>query len=134
MAATPLELVQRSYDHFRATGSFDDGLVSPDYIWDMSTFAGWPEQQVYHGPAGARQFIEEWTAPFDEWSLEQEEALEGSDGRVVVISRQRGRHRTTGMPVDMRLAQVFTVAGGRLVRMEMYADPDEALALVGEKA
>ena len=134
MAATALEIVQRSYDYFRATGAFDNGLVSPDYIWDMSTFAGWPEQQVYHGPEGARQFIAEWTAPFDEWSLEQEEAIEGPDGRVVMISRQHGRHRTTGMPVDMRLAQVFTVSDGVLVRMQMYADPDEALAAVGLKA
>ena len=131
MAASPLELVQRSWAHFLATGNFDDELVSPDYVWDMSTFSGWPEQQVYHGREGAQQFIADWTAPFDDWSLEQEEAIDAGDGRVVVISRQHGRHRLTGMPVDMRLAQVFTVEDGVLLRMEMYADADEALAAVG---
>jgi hypothetical protein len=35
------------------------------------------------------------------------------------------------MLVDMYFAQVFTVREGKQMRMEMYADPDEALKAVG---
>ena len=35
------------------------------------------------------------------------------------------------MPVDMLLAQVFTLRDGLQTRMEMYADPAEALKAVG---
>ena len=37
----------------------------------------------------------------------------------------------TGLPVEMHFAQVWTVRDGRQTRMEMYADPDEALRAVG---
>jgi ketosteroid isomerase-like protein len=43
----------------------------------------------------------------------------------------RGRSKTTGLPVDMSFAQVFTVRDGKQTRMEMYADPAEALKAVG---
>jgi hypothetical protein len=26
-----------------------DELATPDFVWDMSNFHGWPEQQVYEG-------------------------------------------------------------------------------------
>jgi ketosteroid isomerase-like protein len=63
MPSEALELVQRGYAHFRATGDFLDEIMAPDYVWDMSTFEGWPEQQLYHGVEGARQFMATWTAP-----------------------------------------------------------------------
>jgi ketosteroid isomerase-like protein len=131
MASEALDVVQRSYEYFRQTGTFDDALMSADYVWDMSTFEGWPEQQVYHGVEGARQFIAEWTAPFDEWQIDQEDVIDAGGGKVVAVMRQRGRHRLTGMPVDMLIAQVFTVRDGLMIRMEMYSDPAEALAAVG---
>jgi ketosteroid isomerase-like protein len=48
-----------------------------------------------------------------------------------VIVRQHGRAKTTGMPVDMTFTQVFTVRHGKQVRMQMYADPSEALEAAG---
>ena len=51
--------------------------------------------------------------------------------RVVGIVEQRGRARFTGLPVNMRFGQVFTLRDGKQVRMEMYADPDEALKAAG---
>src|SRR6478736_5097755 len=105
--------------------------MAPDYVWDMSTFAGWPEQQLYHGVDGARQFLADWRAPFDKWGLHDHELIDAGGDHVVAISRQRARHRTTGMAVDMVIAQVFTIRDGLQTRMQMYADPDEALAAVG---
>jgi ketosteroid isomerase-like protein len=57
--------------------------------------------------------------------------IDAGGGKVVAILRQRGRHRTTGMPVDMVLAQVFTIENGLQRRMQMYATPEAALAAVG---
>ena len=45
--------------------------------------------------------------------------------------RQSGRARSTGVRVDMRFAQVYTLRDGRQIRMEMYADPAEAFDAVG---
>jgi ketosteroid isomerase-like protein len=35
------------------------------------------------------------------------------------------------MPVDMDLAQVWTIRDGKEFRMEMYANPEEALEAAG---
>ncbi len=33
---------------------------APDFVWDMSKFRGWPEQQTYEGMEGARAFMRDW--------------------------------------------------------------------------
>ena len=51
--------------------------------------------------------------------------------KVVVILNQRGRSKATGIPVDMRFAQVWTLRDGQGVRMQLYASVEEALEAVG---
>ncbi len=97
----------------------------------MSKFRVWPEQQLYEGLEGARAFIRDWTAGFDDWEIEVVALHDAGGDKVVGVLRQRVRSKTTGLPVDMLYAQVFTIRDGRQTRMEMYADPDEALKAVG---
>ena len=47
--------------------------------------------------------------------------------RVVAIVNQRARSKTTGIPVDMRFAQVWSLRDGLAFRMQMYASVEEAL-------
>jgi len=51
------EVVRRGYELFQATGQFQADIA--DFVWDMSNFLGWPEQQIYKGVEGARSFLEE---------------------------------------------------------------------------
>jgi ketosteroid isomerase-like protein len=96
----------------------------------MSTFRGWPEQLTYRGIEGARQFIAEWTEAWDDWELEVEDYIDAGK-RVVVLLRQRGRSKATGVPVEMRLGQVWTLRDEQQIRMQMYASPEEALEAAG---
>jgi ketosteroid isomerase-like protein len=125
-----MEIVRRGWEHFLATGELLEGLLAPGFVWDMSTFRGWPEQAQYEGPEGVSGFLRDWTEAFEDWTIEVE-ALHDAGEKVVSICRQRGRAKTTGLPVDMLLAMVFTVRDGFETRMEMYADPAEALKAVG---
>jgi ketosteroid isomerase-like protein len=47
------------------------------------------------------------------------------------VLRQHGISKATGLPVEMTFGQVWTVRDGRESRIEMYADPAEALAAAG---
>ena len=125
-----VEIVQRGFAHFQATGKFLTEIMAPDFVWDMSNFRGWPEQEVYEGIEAARGFIADWSAAWDDWQLDVESLHEVGD-KVVVVLHQRGRSKTTDMPVQMAFARVFTLREGKQTRMEMYADPDEALKAVG---
>jgi ketosteroid isomerase-like protein len=130
MSQTNVELVRSAYESFERTGQFAAHLATADFVWDMSKFSGWPEQQLYEGAEGAEQFLREWVAAWEDWRLELE-ALHDAGDRVVTIVRQHGRSRTTGMPVDMHFAQVWSLRDGTMARMEMYADTEEALRAVG---
>lgn len=131
MSRENVEIVRRGWDHFLATGEPLEEVLAPGFVWDMSTFRDIPGLQPhYEGAEGVRRFLREWTEPFDEWQIEVQ-ALYDAGEKVVAVCEQRGRAKTTGLPVDMSLAMVFTVRGGLQTRMEMYADPDEAFKAVG---
>ena len=126
MSSENVEMVRAGFDRFVATGDFDPDLMAPDFVWDMSTFGGWPEQLEYGGIEGARKFMRDWIENWEEWELEVESLHDGGD-KVVAVMRQRGRSKATGLEVEMSFAQVFTIRDGKQTRMEMYSDPAAAL-------
>jgi ketosteroid isomerase-like protein len=126
MSLENVEIIRSGYRHFLATGEV---RAHADLIWDVSRL-GWPDQQIYTGPGGADQFNAEWADAWDDWELEPEEYLDAGE-HVVVILTQRGRSKETGIPVDMRFAQVWTLRDGRAMRMELYASVEEALEAAG---
>ena len=126
MSQENVEIIRRGWEHSVATGGFQ---AHPDLVWDVSNL-GWPEQQVYHGAEGAMQFLADWADAWDDWEMEVEEYIDAGE-RVVVIVNQRGRSTASGIPVEMRFAQVWTLRDGQGIRMQMYANPAEALAAVG---
>jgi ketosteroid isomerase-like protein len=130
MSAENVEIVRLGYDEFLATGELVERITAPEFVWDMSTFHGWPERQTYEGPEGTREFLTEWMGAWEDWRLEVRELIDAGDD-VVAILHQSGRSKTTGLEVDMDFAQVWTIKDGKQTRMRMYADPDEALREVG---
>ena len=130
MSDENVEIVRTGYQRYLATGEFTDEIVTADFVWDMSNFHGWPEQQVYNGADGARTFLKDWTDAWEEWQLEVD-AIHDAGDRVVALLRQHGRSKANGMPVEMSFAQVWTVRDGKEARMDMYSDPAEAFEATG---
>ena len=130
MSQENLALVARAYEHFRATGEFDEERVHPDFEWDMSNYTGWPEQQIYTGVEGAMRFMKAWIDTWDDWEWEVR-SLHDIEDKVVAVMHQSGTSKSTGVRVEMDFAQLFTLKDGKQVRMQMYDDPDEALRSVG---
>jgi ketosteroid isomerase-like protein len=104
--------------------------MTPDFVWDMTNFLGWPDQQVYQGVDGMLDFLAEWVSAWDDWELEMD-VLHDAGEKVVAVMRQRGRSKVTGMLVEMSFAQVFTVGDEKQTRMDMYSDVGAALRAVG---
>jgi ketosteroid isomerase-like protein len=126
MSQENVEIMRRGYEQFKATGEI---RAHADLVWDVSNL-GWPDQQVYSGPEGAMQFNAEWAAAWDDWELEPKDYVDAGEC-VVVIVDQRGRSKATGIPVEMRFAQVWTLRDRQAIRMQLYASVDEALQAVG---
>jgi ketosteroid isomerase-like protein len=128
-----VEIVKRAFEHFQATGEPLKEIMAPDFVWDMSTFRELSMiDEHYEGADGVTRFMREWTEPFDEWQIEVE-AYHDAGEKVVMVCCQRGRSKASGVPVEMHLGMVFTLRDGLETRMQMYADPAEALEAVGLK-
>ena len=131
MSQENVEAFRQGFEEFAATHSFRPETFHPEFVWDMSTFRGWPEQQTYAGFEGAQAFLADWLEAFDDWEIEPEQYIEADGDRVVVILRQRGRSKASGATIEMRFGQVWTIKDGLSTRMQMYASPAEALEAVG---
>src|SRR4029453_9731721 len=97
----------RGFEPFRAAGDFIVEGVTPDFVWDMSKFEGWPEQQIYEGIEGARAFLRDWLGAWDDWELVVDSYEQVGD-KVVTTLHQRGRSKSTGLQVDMTFAMLWS--------------------------
>ena len=131
MSREDVERLRRGYEHLIATGDFLNDNFHADFVWDMSTFSGWPERKIYEGTDGAREFLATWTEPWENWELELEELVDAGTDQVLAVLRQHGSSKTTGLEVDMHFAQLWTMRDGKYIRMRMYADPAEARRAAG---
>jgi ketosteroid isomerase-like protein len=110
-----------------------DALVSnwdPDITWDVSHFQDWPESS-YHGVDGIRKFLAEWLETWGAYEIDIEDVLPAPDGRVVSLFTQRGRGQHSGVPMEIKMAQVVTWRDGKTVLIENYDDQSKALEAAG---
>jgi hypothetical protein len=116
---TPAELVARIRDALDRTGELDWSLVSEDFeIHDHEL----PDSSVHRGRAGWNQWTSDWREAFEDYSLERLDEIEVDEARLLTVHRLRARGRLSGVQLERTDAQLWTLAGDRLVRMDYYPD------------
>jgi ketosteroid isomerase-like protein len=125
-----VQALRDAYEWVRVHGRLPVHLAAPDFVWDMSHFHGWPEQQVYEGVQGAEDFFADWASVWDSWEAAVE-GLHDVGDKVVAILCVRGTSKMSGTPVEMSMAHVVTFRDGKQARTDSYSDPREALKAVG---
>jgi ketosteroid isomerase-like protein len=85
---------------------------------------------TYHGHAGLLALRQSIYENFDDFRIEVEEYIDHED-HVVVALHQRAVGKTSGVPVDIHIGQVWTVRDGKAVRWRIYRTKEEALKAVG---
>jgi ketosteroid isomerase-like protein len=89
-----------------------------------------PQAAVYRGREAVLRQWREFTASFDDYRLEADDRFAVGD-RVVYICRESGRGAASGVPVDRTTGYVHTFRAGKIVRVEIFLDPADALEAVG---
>jgi ketosteroid isomerase-like protein len=121
-----IEFVTRLIDLFNRRDA--DGmrsLAGDDFEYDWTRSLG-PNRGVYKGPDGFFEFISDQWEMFDPMHLEVDEYIPRGN-HVVVPSRIVGRG-PQGVPVSAQSTHLYTFEDGRLVRITMFQEREEALA------
>ena len=104
-------------------------LVDPEFTYedyDLPDHAG----EVYSGPAGMLEAVETWSEPYEEMTNELQRIV-GSGDCLVAIHRFRARARYTGIEFDQPSAYVYTFRDGKIIRIQGFWDPEDALVAAG---
>jgi len=130
MSQKDVELLQRVMEAWNREDLDELIPLSDPEVGFVSIFAGM-EGRTYRGYDGLRQYFADMKDACAEFHREVEEVTDAGSDQVIVFFRLLGTARTSGAPVDERVTTVFQLREGRLHRMVVYRDRDEALEAAG---
>jgi ketosteroid isomerase-like protein len=141
MSQENVEVVRRLHDIWLReadlAAAFDqcvrEGLLDANAEWRGGPRGGRGIAGIENA-VGRDEYVEMQHRVMDEFealSLEVEQIVDAGDDRVVVITRSLGTGKRSGAPVEMRMAQVYWLEAGCVVRADPYLVPEEALKAVG---
>ena len=108
-----------------------------DYEAALPVFA--PDVEVvtalerFHGRAGVVTEAERWEEIWSDYRFEVEDLIEAGD-KVVLLYRQVGIAKGSGIEVEERAAWIYTLREGEIARVEMFQDRETALRAAGLEA
>jgi ketosteroid isomerase-like protein len=128
-----VELVRAVYD---AVGRRDAAAVlslyDQDVEWDgsRSALTSLEGRRVYRGHDGLREWFRDHYAAWEHIDHHCDELIDAGD-EVVSVVTSRGRGRASGIEVEIAHGAVWTIRGGKVIRVVWFETPEEALESVG---
>ena len=116
-------------DAYDALGRRDfevlSGLADADFEMDLTDRVLNPA--TYRGAEGLARFLQEVDELWASMDLTVEQVLERDDEALAIL-RVKLQGRGSGVQLNDRIAQWWTLRDGKLVGMRLYQDADAALA------
>jgi ketosteroid isomerase-like protein len=121
MSQENVEIVRRFLN-----ADVDEALryADPGIVWNPV------EELPTQGHDAVRADVAHWKSAWDDYKLILEDFADMGD-RVLATVRQRGRGRESGIEVDARFYDLYTLRDGKIVRMDQFTERSEALEAVG---
>jgi ketosteroid isomerase-like protein len=100
----------------------DEALVyaDPDIVWNPV------EEAPGRGHDAVRASLDRWKGEWDDYELDTEDFADLGD-QVLATVCMRGRGKGSGIVVEARLYDLYTVRDGQIVRMDQFSERSEAL-------
>jgi ketosteroid isomerase-like protein len=96
--------------------------ADPDIVWNPV------EETEAQGHGAVRASLQRWKTEWDDYELTAEQ-LDDMGERVLATVRVRGRGRASGVEIDARFYDMYTLRDRKIVRMDQFTERSEALAV-----
>ena len=127
MSEENVEVVRSIYDGW-LTG--EPGYEHMDTEIAMVESKTLPGAVEAYGIDAVRRYIESFAKYWEDIRFEPQEYIDAGD-QVIVTARLLGFGKHSGVAVERTWSYVWTVRDGKALRMDEYADHDEALEAAG---
>jgi ketosteroid isomerase-like protein len=118
----------------RAYAAFSEGdltSVLQHFDPEVVSYTAAPlDPAEYRGHEGFLEWCDNWLSAFDEFAMEVESHVDTGEA-VVLRARQRATGATSGVPVERTFWFVHVFSGGRIARIGIHANEEQALEAVG---
>ena len=81
--------------------------------------------EVYHGPEGYCQAMEDWAGSWRSWRIEIENVVEVAPNKVLITGRHMGEGRASGVKVERWGGILYTFRRGKILRADGYLFSDK---------
>jgi ketosteroid isomerase-like protein len=129
MSQETLERLETVYEAV-SRGDWDTALRDVRSDFELIPAEDNPITGTVRGPEEVRRFFEEFWAAFDEVRVEPERVVD-LDDRILVFLQMHLWPADSAAKFDMKIAHIWTVRDGDLIRCEVFREPEDALAAVG---
>jgi ketosteroid isomerase-like protein len=127
MSQENVEIVRRAFEYEtygRGRRSEVEADFEPDVI--LKPFEELPARGREH----ILDNIKRWRSAWEDLQVTVEEVIDAGD-QVIVVARHRGQGRESGIDVDARFYEVYTLREGKISRIEEFIDRGQALEAAG---
>ena len=130
MSEENVELVRAHIEAWRAEDAPRAlAFLDPHVVLDVSRTGG--IDSAFHGHEAIAEFFRRYAGTFEDYRWEIERLTDLGSGAVLAVSRETGRGKGSGVPVDRPLATLYTVIGGKIARITTFRSEREALEAAG---
>jgi ketosteroid isomerase-like protein len=92
-----------------------------------------PNSGTFHGHEGYMTWLGQWLEAWDDFKIEVRGMEAVGQRHVVTAIHQSGIGRGSGIPVQMDVAYMLDIRGGKVAALQMYLDRAEAVAVAEQR-
>lgn len=120
-----VERLRALFAHFNETGELDFSAAHPDL--ELHDRPDVPDGRVWRGIDGVRAFFEKTAESFDPIRWEPREFIDAG-GHVIVSAHVVAYGASSGTPIEVDEAQLWTFRDGLLLRLQAFPTIEDAYA------
>jgi ketosteroid isomerase-like protein len=130
MSQQNVDAVRKAFEAFQRS-DWEEVVRDADPEIEVVQPPDFADAKTYHGHQGFLEVLRWWPSQWADFTIELTDVIDANDDQVVLVTRERGRGKASGVQVVGDVAFVSTFRDGKIIRIEMFQTLREALDTVG---